>query len=303
MPLDQQSEILVPVDYSPPTDAALIAAFALAQRFGSRVRLLHAYLPPGFNFRGAAWMLGPEEIEDLGTKAKETLETKAQELRAGHPGTTVATTLVQAKPVDAILQAIDETKPALVAIGTHGRGFWSRAMLGSVTREVVRRATRPVLTVHAADTDEVRGFSLGASTILVPVEFDEVSLRSLDFAIGFAKKLSWSVRALHTFHSPDSHAHQDRQIGLWREAAERTLDRLLQDRRASGVPIEARVFAGAPVKCVLEQAKDPAIGLIALATHGRAALAEALLGELAQEVVRLAPCPVMTCAGGAVTEK
>ena len=77
---------------------------------------------------------GPEEIEDLGNKANETLAAKAQELRVRHPGIAVETTLVQAKkPAEAILRTIYESKPALVVMGTHGRGFWSRAMLGSVT--------------------------------------------------------------------------------------------------------------------------------------------------------------------------
>jgi nucleotide-binding universal stress UspA family protein len=270
------------------------------------VRLLHAYLLPGFSFRGAAWMLGPEEIADVGAEAKVTLAAKAEGLRAAHPGVAIHTTLVQTrKPAEAILQAVDEIKPSLVVMGTHGRGFWSRAMLGSTTREVVRRATRPVLTVHAATGDSVEGeavrqFSLEKSTILIPIEFDEVSLHALDFGIALAKRLAWAVRVLHTFHTPDSHGqHHDRQISLWRDAAERTLGRLLEERRDHGVPIEARVFAGSAVRCILEQAREADIGLIAMATHGRAALAEALLGEVAQEIVRLAPCPVMTCAGGA----
>ena len=52
-------------------------------------------------------------------------------------------------PATQILQAIDELKPAMVTMGTHGRKGIERFLLGSVTERVVRSSTAPVLTVHA----------------------------------------------------------------------------------------------------------------------------------------------------------
>lgn len=52
------------------------------------------------------------------------------------------------KPVETVLKAADELGVDLVVMATHGRVGAKRARLGSVTEEVVRRATCPVLTIH-----------------------------------------------------------------------------------------------------------------------------------------------------------
>jgi nucleotide-binding universal stress UspA family protein len=52
-------------------------------------------------------------------------------------------------PATEILRAIDETKPAFVAMGTHGRKGLSHLLLGSVAEKVVQLSQTPVLTVHA----------------------------------------------------------------------------------------------------------------------------------------------------------
>jgi len=52
------------------------------------------------------------------------------------------------KPATAILKAGEELRADLVIMATHGRTGKDRARLGSVTEEVVRRSTRPVLTIR-----------------------------------------------------------------------------------------------------------------------------------------------------------
>lgn len=52
------------------------------------------------------------------------------------------------KPVESVLKAADELGADLIVMATHGRTGVSRARLGSVTEEVVRRSTRPVMTVR-----------------------------------------------------------------------------------------------------------------------------------------------------------
>jgi nucleotide-binding universal stress UspA family protein len=68
-------------------------------------------------------------------------------------------------------------------------------------------------------------------------------------------------------------------------------------------PVELRVVAGHPFERILEVAVREQVALIVLGTHGRTGLAHAIMGSVAERVVRLAPCPVLTVKGATVAEK
>jgi nucleotide-binding universal stress UspA family protein len=57
---------------------------------------------------------------------------------------------------------------------------------------------------------------------------------------------------------------------------------------------EAEVAAGSPAESIVRLAEEKSVDLIVMGTHGRTGLQHVLLGSVAEKVVRLAPCPVMT---------
>jgi len=61
---------------------------------------------------------------------------------------------------------------------------------------------------------------------------------------------------------------------------------------------EASVVTGHPADAIVQAAWDGGADLIVMATHGRTGLQHALLGSVAEKVVRLAPCPVLTVRSG-----
>jgi len=137
------STILVPTDFSPASSDALATARELAGPLGLEIVLLHTYTVPAEVYPGFGPVVAPGFPDDMAAAAKGALDKLAAEqgglrsmLRMGDPATQ-------------ILQAIEELKPALVAMGTHGRKGIERFLLGSVTEKVVRASTAPVLTVHA----------------------------------------------------------------------------------------------------------------------------------------------------------
>lgn len=62
---------------------------------------------------------------------------------------------------------------------------------------------------------------------------------------------------------------------------------------AEGVEARPVGLEGRAASRVLEHAKEAGAGLICMATHGRTGLARALLGSVAEEILRHAPCPVL----------
>jgi nucleotide-binding universal stress UspA family protein len=59
-------------------------------------------------------------------------------------------------------------------------------------------------------------------------------------------------------------------------------------------PWEAEVALGHPADTIVRVARERSVDLIVMSTHGRTGLQHALLGSVAEKVVRLAPCPVLT---------
>jgi nucleotide-binding universal stress UspA family protein len=78
-----------------------------------------------------------------------------------------------------------------------------------------------------------------------------------------------------------------------REEAYQALQAFLPPRLAN-CPLELRVLFGRPFERIVETAVKEEVALIVMGTHGRTGLAHITLGSIAERVVRLAPCAVLT---------
>jgi universal stress protein A len=147
--------ILVPVDFSDSSLAAVEHALALAERFGSTIELLHVWSLPS--------ALGPDEPVPLPDHAGETMSEYA-EGQAGEAlesmlvdlqerGARVRAKLERGEPVKTILDTAREGGHDLIVMGTHGRTGLAHLVRGSVAEQVVRRAPCPVLTIRVVDAD------------------------------------------------------------------------------------------------------------------------------------------------------
>ena len=63
---------------------------------------------------------------------------------------------------------------------------------------------------------------------------------------------------------------------------------------SAGVPATTEAVNGVPARTIAQTAKARATDLIVMGTHGRGAFAHFMLGSVAERVVRIAPCPVLT---------
>jgi universal stress protein A len=144
---------------------------------------------------------------------------------------------------------------------------------------------------------------LDLTRILVATDFSEPS----DAALTYGRELAVRFGAtLHVLHVVDNislaavgvEGYTGTAPELQAEIEEddrRRLDDLLIDTDNSG-PATAPVMltSGPPAAMIVEYAKDHDIDLIVMGTHGRGALGHLIMGSVAERVVRLAPCPVLT---------
>lgn len=138
-------QILVPIDFETSSTAALDAAIALAKSFDAKLTLLHVWEIPVYPYM--EFMLNSELITSVEDRAMKRLAEALEKVRMVLP--TAESKLKTGVPWGGILDAIDEAKPDLVVMGTHGRRGVSHMMLGSVAEKVVRLSPVPVLTVRS----------------------------------------------------------------------------------------------------------------------------------------------------------
>lgn len=136
--------------------------------------------------------------------------------------------------------------------------------------------------------------------ILVPIDGSEASLAGLNHAVVLAEDLGAEVLVL-TVSSP-SHfevGSSTDEVESERLRDERARHEATEDaQRVLGDRLIERTEAGEPLRTIVEVAARERCDLIVMGTHGRVGRLHALVGSVAEGVVRNAPCPVMTVRHG-----
>lgn len=134
--------------------------------------------------------------------------------------------------------------------------------------------------------------------ICVPVDFSETSTAALDYAKMLADSFGAKLHLLHILANwlPGSEMPLSPQVYTDIEnSSRRQLESLLssEDRAKYQARIEL-ISGGSEFVEIVRYARDHAIDMIVMGTHGRGAIAHMLMGSVAEKVVRKAPCPVLT---------
>jgi nucleotide-binding universal stress UspA family protein len=138
--------ILVPIDFATHADEALACSLRLAGMWGAAVHVLHVNDPPWA--RNLAYVPPPRDLtEDFRRCAERKLASDVRQHQG--EGLNVRTVVLVGDPFDEIMKYSAAIQPDLIVMGTHGREFLGRLLLGSVTEKVLRQAPCPVLTLHA----------------------------------------------------------------------------------------------------------------------------------------------------------
>ena len=139
--------------------------------------------------------------------------------------------------------------------------------------------------------------------ILVPTDFSPTSDAALEYARILAAKFGSSVQIIHVIDDPTAASEfvadgfapstDDIRTALLDQAHKR-LERLVNLVDRSRHHAHAEAVLGLPAQSIIDYATATGTGLIVMGTHGRTGLAHLLMGSVAEQVVRTAPCPVLT---------
>jgi nucleotide-binding universal stress UspA family protein len=302
MPFQQ---ILVPVDGSKLSEAAIPTAITFAQKAGdaAKITLLRikqidlAFYPPESAY-GIPKSIHPE-VEGYLSKLAKTIE--AQGVEAG-------TLASYGDPATTIVDVADERNFDVIVMVTHGRKGGSRLLHGSVADRVLQGATVPVLLLRQSEPS-LRPFSpLNRPHLLVPLDGSELAETVLPLAAQVAIQLGASVTLLRSLDLPDLTTASDGRVAAGMDAikviipTERQnaiayLEKIQQQLQAQGIQTATRVTEGEAAEDIAHQASELESNgdavCIVMATHGRTGLGRWLYGSIAGALLHLAATPML----------
>jgi nucleotide-binding universal stress UspA family protein len=144
---------------------------------------------------------------------------------------------------------------------------------------------------------------IALSNILYPTDFSDVSLNAMKYAKAFARQFDATLHCLHIVDEAYNYwlslGPDGVPMGPDPEEITASANQKLKEFDAEHLADVGKrvvtVLRGHPFVEIIQYARRESIDLIVLGTHGRGAIAHALVGSVAEKVVRKAPCPVLTC--------
>ncbi|MCQ4574383.1 MAG: universal stress protein [Candidatus Brocadiales bacterium] len=135
--------------------------------------------------------------------------------------------------------------------------------------------------------------------ILCPVDYSVCSQEAFKYAVHIARTESAKLYLMHVI-DVRSFGHEsalDFNVPKPGDDAIKHIKEELSKKAADevkGVDIETVVVVGVPVNDIVDTAKEKDVDLIVLGTHGRTGIPHLIIGSVAENVVRRAPCAVLT---------
>ena len=142
--------IMIPVDYSENSKAALNYGADLAVSFGASLDIIHVWDRPTY-LTDAVMVSRPGEAhKPIGELIRENAQHDMNEFLAQvnlPSGVPVSSRLLAGEPASALLAEMKKGEHDLVVLSTHGRTGFAHLLLGSIAEKLVRLSPIPVLTV------------------------------------------------------------------------------------------------------------------------------------------------------------
>jgi len=139
---------------------------------------------------------------------------------------------------------------------------------------------------------------MNPTRILVATDFSEPSKVALDYAIAFAKQLGAKLTVLHVCEvkplAYDGIVVPVELMVALRDAAEQSMKDLCATYAKNGVELASIVRDGSPWQVIESVADEIGADIVVLGTHGRHGIAHALIGSVAEKVIRTSKRPVLT---------
>lgn len=275
------SKILVPIDGSGESHAALPYALRMARLYQSEIVLA-----------GVAEKAYTEELEP--GQAEQALQQHLDKLREAFEkmGVPISVRAASGVPAEEILQLAGDAD--LIVMSSHGRRGTGRWLLGGVTARVMREAECPVMIARPGEHRPGEEHLSPFRRILLPLDRSPFSERALDAAAYLAERDQAHLCLLGVVDYPTWLCFQTEE--KWAKnlplVTQKYLSEQAEKLKTRGIRAYTQVCIGDPAEQILQIAESE-VDLIVMATHGYSGIARAIMGSVAERVVHHALCPVL----------
>ena len=280
--------ILIPTDDSDGALTGAYAGIALASQTNADIHIVSVIdIPTG------AREYEKQAISALEGEALEATQRVEGIVRAYDATLSVESTVMTGTPFQSIREYAHRREIDTIVMGTKGRSGLDRALLGSVTENVLRTARMPVLAVPpACGIESVDDQSF--DNFLLPSDGSDGAEIAVAWCIALAHRLEAMI---HAIYSVDTSRFSGRRepseiIGVLEDRGEQAIEHVRQRARDCGVSVTGSLATGQPAPVILESATQKHVDLIVMGTHGRTGIGQWFLGSVTENVVRGSNTPV-----------
>lgn len=264
-------KLLVCTDSSPGSSGAINAALELGRRTAAKLRLLEVVISPLYPDQ---LPISLEQIRVREEAARARLEQ--YQARAAEAGVDLEVRVItSATPYEGIIEEAEAYRPGLIIMGRKGATKLARLLMGSVTARVIGLSPCSVLIMP-------RNAVINLRKILIAHDGSEYGEAAWREVIPLAKQAKSEVVAVSV--ARDERREMDCKM---------VLQHLQASANRNGIALYPVFLKGRPFEQIIETAEEEQAGLVAMGSHGRTALAQLLLGSVAERVVGKVGCPVL----------
>lgn len=201
--------------------------------------------------------------------------------------------LLEGDPRRKLPALAEEQAPSLLVLGTHGRGWLGRKLLGSVAEEILRSTRWPVLTINARS----RPVNPAAPfrRILYATDFSPAAARAATFALTFARTFGSDLDALHIVEKEDADSLE--RLAALRERFSGNLGEQVRAEAGDFCNLSTFVATGDAHAQILRHIQEHSVDLLVLGLQKTAHLHLHVRMSRAFELITAANCPTLTITG------
>ena len=199
----------------------------------------------------------------------------------------IKTVCEEGETYERIVDLADAQNCDIIVMGRRGLRKVERTMVGSVTARVIGHTQRDVLVVPA-------GAVLGWKKILVGTDGSKFSDIAVNKAIDFAKAYGGALVVVSIVDVPtEFYAEAPQAVEDLVSKAKSYTAAVKKKAEAAGVKAETFVGESETYEAIIKLAKDEAVDVIVMGSHGRTGLRRLLMGSVTEKVIGHANCPVL----------
>jgi nucleotide-binding universal stress UspA family protein len=301
--------ILLGVDRTPATTAALAWISELRKVGPCDVVMVHEYWPPAEYAR--LGLRGPRELGESDPEVVAVLERELQAelgVLAGEGQVTLHIRPSWARVGSALGHEAEARKADLIVVGTHQPHGWERLTMGSSALSTLQAAKTAVLCVpgrsRRPEAVPVQAEIPVVRSVLVATDLSALGNAAIPQAYALLRGSGGVVELCHVHEGPlpspiYAYASSSTMTAQRRQDLEQQL-RGLVPAQAAGLGITTHVTVidgGTPADQIVQAARRLGADVIVLSSHGRSGLGRTVLGSVAEAVVRHSERPVHVVRG------